>query len=33
MNNQLRMILLMGINKSLTTYPIPPMMANPNAQD
>jgi hypothetical protein len=31
--DQLRMMLLMGIKSNLTTYPIPPMMANPNAHD
>jgi hypothetical protein len=33
MKDQLRMMLLMGIKRSLTTYPMPPMMANPKAHD
>lgn len=33
MNNQLRMILLMGMKSNLTMYPIPPMMANPMAHE
>ena len=32
-SNQLRMILLMGMKSNLTTYPIPPIIANPIAQD
>ena len=30
---QLRMMLLIGMKRSLTTYPIPPIIANPKAHD
>ena len=32
-NNQLRMILLIGMKSNLTIYPIPPMIANPMAHE
>lgn len=33
MDNQLRMMLLMGMKSSFTMYPMPPIMANPMAHD
>jgi len=32
-DNQLRMMLLIGMNSNLTKYPIPPMIANPIAHE